>query len=56
LHFGLNRASSVDRVEIAWPSGTRQTLTNVEANQWIKVKEGVGIVGQSKVTARTAAP
>jgi hypothetical protein len=25
LHFGLNRASSVDRVEIAWPSGTRQT-------------------------------
>jgi hypothetical protein len=39
LHFGLGRATAVDRVEIRWPSGRRQTLTAPKVDQILKVKE-----------------
>ena len=39
LHVGLGTANTVDRIEILWPSGTRQTLTGVAANQVMVVKE-----------------
>jgi hypothetical protein len=38
VHFGLGTANVV-RVEIQWPSGTRQTLENVKANQVIEITE-----------------
>jgi hypothetical protein len=28
LYFGLGEAAKVDRVEVVWPAGGRQTLTN----------------------------
>jgi len=37
--FGLGRATIVDRVDIAWPSGRRDTLSKVPANQTITVTE-----------------
>jgi hypothetical protein len=39
LHFGLGRATTVEKVEIRWPAGTTQVLENVPANQFLKVKE-----------------
>jgi hypothetical protein len=39
LHFGLGKAASVDRVEIRWPSGIKQTLTNPRIDEMHKVKE-----------------
>lgn len=39
LHFGLGSAAKVDRVEIAWPSGIHQTLTNIPADQILQVVE-----------------
>lgn len=39
VHFGLGRAAMADRVEIRWPSGKRQTLTDVPAGRIIKVRE-----------------
>ena len=39
LHFGLDDAETVDSVEIIWPSGIVQHLTNIEANQIIDIKE-----------------
>jgi len=39
LHFGLGKATSIDRVEIRWPSGIRQTLTNPRIDEMHKVKE-----------------
>jgi enediyne biosynthesis protein E4 len=39
LHFGLGKASTVDKIEIRWPSGQRQELANVAADQILKVKE-----------------
>ncbi len=39
LHFGLGGATEVDRVEIQWPSGIRQVIENVKANQALSVRE-----------------
>jgi hypothetical protein len=33
VHFGLGDRSQIDRVEIRWPSGIRQTLENPSINQ-----------------------
>ena len=40
LHFGLDRAEKADLVEILWPSGTRDVLRNLPANQLYVVEEG----------------
>ena len=39
-HFGLGSATQADLVEITWPDGGKQTLTNVPANQILKVRNG----------------
>jgi enediyne biosynthesis protein E4 len=38
LHFGLGSATTVS-VEIAWPSGSRQTIDDVRADQFLEVRE-----------------
>ena len=38
LHFGLGAAETA-KIEIAWPSGTRQTLNDVHADQFLEVRE-----------------
>ena len=47
IHFGLGQRKSVDSLEIAWPSGAVDKLTNVPIDRIITVKEGVGIVPRS---------
>ena len=42
LTFGIGSAERVDRVEIKWPSGVSQTLTDVKANQVLEVTEPAG--------------
>jgi hypothetical protein len=39
VHFGLGRSSLADSIEIVWPSGLRQTLTNVPADLFLTVHE-----------------
>jgi hypothetical protein len=46
LHFGLGPIGSgssggatIDRVEVQWPSGTRQVLEHVKSNQVLTIKE-----------------
>ncbi len=39
VHLGLGTATTVDRIEIVWPSGTRQVLENVPADQFLTVEE-----------------
>ncbi len=39
LHFGLGQAAAVQRIQIKWPSGTVQTLTDVHVDQILKVTE-----------------
>jgi len=39
LHLGLGAAKTIQQLEILWPSGRRQMLTDVAANQILTVKE-----------------
>jgi hypothetical protein len=39
VHFGLGDAAVVTRIELAWPSGVKQVLTNVQADQILTVTE-----------------
>jgi enediyne biosynthesis protein E4 len=39
MHFGLGNAAQIDSLEIKWLSGKTQTLTNVKANQVLKISE-----------------
>jgi hypothetical protein len=44
IHFGLGTKTKIDSLEITWPSGLVEKLTNVPVDQIIAVKEGAGIV------------
>jgi hypothetical protein len=39
VHFGLGQEVSAKAIEIRWPSGARQTLENVKADQILKLTE-----------------
>jgi hypothetical protein len=47
IHFGLGKRKSIESLEITWPSGIVDKLTNVPINQIITVKEGTGIIPRS---------
>jgi len=42
--FGLGQKTKADSIEIKWPSGQADKLTNIAAGQIITVEEGKGIV------------
>jgi hypothetical protein len=39
VHFGLGGESSIQKLEIRWPSGVRQTLMNVAVDQVLQIDE-----------------
>lgn len=39
VHFGLGKSELIRTVDITWPSGARQTLENVKADQILAVRE-----------------
>ena len=41
VHFGLDAATQIPRIEIWWPSGTKQTLPDIRADQLLTVTEPV---------------
>jgi hypothetical protein len=47
LHFGLGEHTTVDSLEIVWPSGMKTKLANLKSDQIITVKEGVGLVDRA---------
>ncbi|HEU5051937.1 MAG TPA: VCBS repeat-containing protein [Hanamia sp.] len=52
-HFGLGNVSVVDTVIVKWQSGKEQVLTNVKANQTIKVFEKDAHLNYTFATKRT---
>ena len=44
LTFGLGAQTKADNVEIRWPSGQIDKLTNVNAGQTVRVQEGNGVI------------
>lgn len=39
IEFGLGKASVVDQIRILWPSGSKQTLTDINVNQKLVITE-----------------
>jgi len=39
VHFGLGKAAVVDKIELQWPTGVKQVLTHVKADQILTVVE-----------------
>ena len=39
VHFGLGTARQGGRIEIEWPSGAKQSLGPIAANQFLTVRE-----------------
>lgn len=39
VHFGLGKAATIDKIELAWPTGVKQTLTDVKADQVLTIVE-----------------
>jgi enediyne biosynthesis protein E4 len=46
LHFGLGGARTVDRIDLAWPSGLTESVRHVPANHVIVCREGHGIASR----------
>jgi hypothetical protein len=51
-HFGLGTAEQVESIEVRWPNGGRQRLTNVPVRQVVRVKEAVAAVRASPCRER----
>ena len=52
LTFGLARNDKAEAVEVRWPDGQVEKLTNVVAGQTVTVTEGRGVTGSRKYGAR----
>jgi len=44
VHFGLGTATKIDTIEIRWPSGLVERLTDLAADRFYNVLEGKGVV------------
>jgi len=44
LHFGLGSSEMVEKVKIRWPAGGVDEVTNIGANQQIKIRESEGLI------------
>src|SRR5262249_56229277 len=53
LHFGLGAAASADLV-IRWPNGNTESVTKVDSDQLIVIREGSGVVKKEKLTPARA--
>jgi len=54
IHFGLGSHERLDRVEVLWPSGKAETISNLAADRFYAVKEGEGVVPHERI--RPSAP
>ncbi|MBS1805841.1 MAG: CRTAC1 family protein [Acidobacteria bacterium] len=43
LHFGLGQIAAVDKVEIRWPDGTKETYTLPGVDRFFQIEEGKGL-------------
>ena len=54
LHFGIGDATAVDRIEIRWPSGLRQVVTDQACDRTLQIREGaVELRNNKAVSARS---
>jgi hypothetical protein len=47
LHFGLGIHRTLEKAEVLWPDGRKETLTNLAADRFYVVREGEGVVSST---------
>lgn len=48
LHIGTGESEVVENIKITWPSGGVEEFKNIKVNQFLKIKEGEGIIGEEE--------
>jgi hypothetical protein len=48
LHFGLEKRAKVDSIQVRWPSGIVDKISNLGVNRIITIKEGIGKVDEKE--------
>jgi hypothetical protein len=48
LHFGLERRTKIDLIEVRWPSGVVDKITGIGVNRIVTIKEGEGKVEEKE--------
>lgn len=43
LHVGLGQSKVVNKIEVSWPNGKKESFTNIKANQYITLTKGKSI-------------
>jgi hypothetical protein len=56
LHFGFGSAQKVETVEVHWPSGTVDRLSNLAADKFYAVEEGHGVVPAERIRPHMPTP
>lgn len=46
LHFGLENRTKIDLIEVKWPNGGVEKISNVGVNRVLTIREGKGLVDQ----------
>ncbi|HEV7681592.1 MAG TPA: CRTAC1 family protein [Pyrinomonadaceae bacterium] len=46
LHFGLEKRTKVDLIEVRWPNGAIEKITGAGVNKILTIKEGQGLISQ----------
>jgi hypothetical protein len=49
LHFGLEKRTTVDLIEVRWPSGVVDTVNGISSNKVLTIKEGKGLIAQKEL-------
>ena len=52
LHFGLGKASRVDRLEVIWPSGKRTAYQDLPVGKLLGVKESSSVVSVEEILSK----
>jgi enediyne biosynthesis protein E4 len=52
IHFGLGKATRIDKLEVQWPSKLVEQFSDVRANQILKVVEGTGKLAPGGIAGR----
>src|SRR4030095_9272406 len=53
LHFGLEKRTKIDSIQVRWPSGTVDKITGVGVNRIVTIKEGQGKVDEKEYAKRS---
>ena len=55
LHFGLGTQSSMNTIEIAWPSGLKEKFTDLPADVIYTIVEGTGVTDKNPLAGQASA-